>query len=83
MTGWRVQGKSRPVATIRGPSTHHSSSTTRTSTKNVFLLTRFLNLSAEEENFSYVKRGLKKQLFSHGGMGYSYHLLRATTCQGE
>jgi hypothetical protein len=42
-------------------STHQSSSTTRTNTKNVFLLTRFLNVSAKGENFSYVAHGLKKQ----------------------
>lgn len=40
---------------------HQSSSTTRTSTKNVFLLTRFLNVSAKGENFSYVEHRLKKQ----------------------
>lgn len=65
--GWQAQGE---------PSTHHSSSTTRTSTKNVFLLTRFLNVSAKGENFSYVERRLKKRLFSHGGTGCSSHLLR-------
>lgn len=42
-----------------GHGTHQSSSTTRTSTKNVFLLTRFLNVSAKGENFSYVKCGLR------------------------
>lgn len=42
-----------------GQGTYHSSSTTRTSTKNVFLLTRFLNVSAKGENFSYVKCGLR------------------------
>lgn len=43
-----------------GGSTHQSSSTTRTSTKNVFLLTRFLNVSAKGENFSYVEQGVKE-----------------------
>lgn len=88
--GMASEGGSRPWPAIRGQSTHHSSSTTRTSTKNVFLLTRFLNVSAKGENFSYVERGLKKQLFSHGGTWdmsgraalASSHLLRATMCQG-
>lgn len=42
--------------------THHSSSTTRTSTKKVFLLTRFLNVSGKWQNFSYVGCKLKNQL---------------------
>lgn len=46
-----------PPSTPRGGRTHQSSSTTRTSTKNVFLLTRFLNVSAKGENFSYVGAG--------------------------
>lgn len=53
----------RETCTGQGPlrtSTHQSSSTTRTSTKNVFLLTRFLNVSAKGENFSYVGHRLKK-----------------------
>lgn len=45
-----------------GRSTHQSSSTTRTSTKNVFLLTRFLKVSAKGENFSYVKCRLGKAI---------------------
>lgn len=49
--------------------THQSSSTTRTSTKNVFLLTRFLNVSAKGENFSYVERRLKKQTCHTGREG--------------
>lgn len=52
-----------PAAAQGSPrwSTHQSSSTTRTSTKKVFLLTRFLNVSAKGENFSYVGHGLRKQ----------------------
>lgn len=63
------QRRSRPQQGPRGPEgggTHQSSSTTRTSTKNVFLLTRFLNVSVKGENFSYVEHGLKKQPFSQG-----------------
>lgn len=52
-----------------GRSTHQSSSTTRTSTKNVFLLTRFLKVSAKGENFSYVKRRLGKAILMWAGMG--------------
>lgn len=37
--------------------THHSSSTTRTSTKNVFLLTRFLKVSGLWQNLVYVLHG--------------------------
>lgn len=61
-----------PTPTARPPvgrRTHQSSSTTRTSTKNVFLLTRFLNVSAKGENFSYVEPELKKQLSSRAGVG--------------
>lgn len=50
-----------------GRSTHQSSSTTRTSTKNVFLLTRFLNVSANGENFSYVEDALRKAPCSGAG----------------
>lgn len=39
--------------------THHSSSTTLTSTKKVFLLTLFLNVSGKWQNFSYVGCKLK------------------------
>lgn len=54
---------------LLGTSTHHSSSTTRTSTKNVFLLTRFLNVSAKGENFSYVECRLRKAILQQAGMG--------------
>lgn len=62
------RGPERPTPPCgpEGGSTHQSSSTTRTRTKKVFLLTRFLNVSAKGENFSYVERVLKKQPFPHG-----------------
>ncbi len=78
------RGAGTPVGTLRCPwhtgllplphdasggLTHQSSSTTRTSTKNVFLLTRFLKVSAKGENFSYVECGLKTQPFSWGRDG--------------
>lgn len=59
-------GSSPPLPQSGGRSTHQSSSTTRTSTKNVFLLTRFLNVSANGENFSYVEDELKKPPCSRG-----------------
>lgn len=58
-----------PPGHLMGTSTHQSSSTTRTSTKNVFLLTRFLNVSAKGENFSYVECGLRKAILTQAGMG--------------
>lgn len=59
----------QPPCHLMGTSTHQSSSTTRTSTKNVFLLTRFLNVSAKGENFSYVECGLRKAILTQAGMG--------------
>lgn len=45
-----------PARFGREGSTHQSSSTTLTSRKKVFLLTRFLNVSRQWQNFSYVER---------------------------
>lgn len=63
-----LQGSLSPGREPEVPSTHQSSSTTRTSTKNVFLLTRFLKVSEKGENFSYVN-ALRKQPVSQAGMG--------------
>lgn len=50
-----------PIAVIKSKAnTHHSSSTTLTRTKKVFLLTRFLNVSGQWQNFSYVGDQLKE-----------------------
>lgn len=49
-----------PKNTYLTVSPYHSSSTTRTRTKNVFLLTRFLLLSGQWQNFSYVGGRVKE-----------------------
>lgn len=80
--GTRGCPKGSPPASwhLPGRRTHQSSSTTRTSTKNVFLLTRFLNVSAKGENFSYVECGLKKGVLTQAGVVWWGRGLPAPSC---